>query len=249
MGLRNKMIPTVLITGTVISSTARANALANDENEFIRYSIIETNAIEQNTDIVVRVGEYENKPGKRIYVDANFETPADIPIRHDANGYYISEWDINMKLAKRIVYYLEKYGANTNLQVAHGKSEDLNAAGRIAKAKNPTVYFSVHHNYFKEDSSGYFVMTNMNQEKDKRYAQALSNALENNPGNIRKMEVREQDGYIGEMNQEPGKINLLMEAGFFSNKTELKKIMDFKQIDYMAKETAKVLINIVSQEK
>ena len=92
-------------------------------------------------------------------------------------------------------------------------------------------------------------MTNMNKEKDKRYAEALSNVLENNPGQIRKLEVREQDGYIGEMNQQPGKINLLMEAGFFSNKTELKKIMDSEQIDYMAKETAKVLIKIVSQEK
>jgi len=205
---------------------------------------------DSTADIVIRAGEYENKPGKRVYVDANFQTPDDIPLRKDEKGYYISEWDINMKLSKRIVYYLREYGANVkvDLQAANSKSGDLNAAGRIAKAKDPLIYFSVHHNYYKEDSSGYFMMTNMNSEKDKRYAEAISKALQDNPGHIPKMQTREQNGYIGEMNVKPGKINLLMEAGFFSNEMELKKIIDDIQVDYMAKQIAKVLLQIVAKE-
>lgn len=201
-----------------------------------------------NKDIVIRAGEYEGKPGKRIYVDSNFEVPDDIPLRKDDKGYYISEWDINVKLAKRIAAYLKEMGADVDLQTAHRKAEDLNAAGRIAKSKNPVVYFSVHHNYYNETSSGYFIMTNMDKVKDKMYAEALSNALEGNPGNIPRMSVREQNGYIGEMNVEPGQINLLMEAGFFSNKDELKKIIDDRQVDYMARQTAIVLMRILGNE-
>ncbi len=201
-----------------------------------------------SADIVIRAGEYENKPGKRVYVSADFQTPSDIPLRRDEKGYYISEWDINVKLSKRIVQYLESFGVNVDLQTAHRKSEDLNAAGRIAKAKNPVIYFSVHHNSYKEDSSGYFMMVNRDSEKDKRYAEAMSNALRNNPGQIPRMQVREQDGYIGEMNVKPGKINLLMEAGFFSNEVELRKIIDDIQVDYMARQVAAVLIRILANE-
>ena len=201
-----------------------------------------------NKDIVIRAGEYEGKPGKRIYVDSNFEVPDDIPLRKDDNGYYISEWDINVKLAKRIAEYLKDMGAEVDLQTAHRKAEDLNAAGRIAKAKNPVVYFSVHHNYYNETASGYFIMTNMNSVKDKMYAEALSSALEGNPGQIPRRPVQEQNGYIGEMNVKPGQINLLMEAGFFSNKDELKKIIDDRQVDYMARQTAIVLMRILGNE-
>jgi N-acetylmuramoyl-L-alanine amidase len=223
-----KTAAVILTTGTVLTSVNTAHA--------------------NTADIVIRAGEYENKPGKRVYVDANFETPDDIPLRRDEHGYYISEWDINVKLSKRIVYYLQEYDVNVDLQTAHRKSEDLNAAGRIAKAKNPVVYFSVHHNYYNEDSSGYFMMVNTNSEKDRRYAEAISNALKDNPGNIPKMQVREQNGYIGEMNVKPGKINLLIEAGFFSNQTELRKIIDDIQVDYMARQVANVLIKILASE-
>lgn len=218
----------ILTTGTVLTTISTAHA--------------------DSADIVIRAGEYRNKPGKRIYVEPDFQAPGDIPIRKDAQGYYISEWDINMKLSRRIVAYLKSYGVKVDLQEAYGKSQDLNAAGRIAKAKNPVIYFSVHHNSYKEDSSGYFMMVNTDSEKDKRYAQAISDALSDNPGRIPKMQVREQDGYIGEMNVRPGKINLLMEAGFFSNKEELSKIIDDIQVDYMARQTAKVLIRILANE-
>ena len=110
---------------------------------------------QQSTDVVIRAGEYENKPGKRIYVDQNFDVPEGIELRKDEDGYFISEWDINVKLATKLAGYLTAYGINTELQIAEDKSEDLNSAGRIARSKNPKIYLSIHHNYFQNDSTGY----------------------------------------------------------------------------------------------
>ena len=92
-----------------------------------------------NPDVVVRVGEYENKPGKRIYVEESFHTPDDIPLRHDSEGYYISEYDLNLKLATKLKEKLQEKGINVDLQISKDKTEDLNAAGREAMSKNPKV--------------------------------------------------------------------------------------------------------------
>lgn len=201
-----------------------------------------------NPDIVVRVGEYENKPGKRIYVEKDFETPSDIPLRYDEGGYFISEYDINLKLATAVYEKLNEKGVAVDLQVARDKSDDLNSAGREAMSKNPKMYFSIHHNYFAEDSSGYMMMVNQNSPKEKQYAQLISDALKDNPGELPAWEVREQDGYIGEMNETDSILNFLLEAGFFSNKDELTIIMSDEQVDYMAEELSDVMIEILEKE-
>lgn len=204
---------------------------------------------QQNTDVVIRAGEYENKPGKRIYVDQNFNVPEGIELRKDEDGYFISEWDINVKLATKLAGYLTAYGVKTELQVSKDKSEDLNSAGRIARAQNPKIYLSIHHNYFKNDSTGYIYFVNPDDAKSYEYAKALSNSIKNNPGNLPEWEVREQETkYIGELNEKPGDINMLLEAGFFSNKDELNTIMDDEQIEFIAKETAKSLVDILQEE-
>lgn len=206
--------------------------------------------VKQKTDVVIRAGEYENKPGKRIYVESDFQTPDDIPLRKDDNGYFISEWDINVKLAKKLADYLTIYGVKTDLQISQGKSEDLNSAGRIAKMKNPKIYLSIHHNYYKEDSTGYIYFVNPEDSKSRQYAEVLSDAISENPGKLLEWNVREQTTkYIGELNEKPGDINMLLEAGFFSNKDELEIIMSDEQIDYVAKETAQSLISVLYNEK
>lgn len=206
--------------------------------------------VKQKTDVVIRAGEYENKPGKRIYVESDFQTPDDIPLRKDDKGYFISEWDINVKLAKKLADYLTIYGVKTDLQISQGKSEDLNSAGRIAKMKNPKIYLSIHHNYYKEDSTGYIYFVNPEDSKSRQYAEVLSDAIAENPGKLPEWNVREQTTkYIGELNEKPGDINMLLEAGFFSNKDELEIIMSDEQIDYVAKETAQSLISVLYNEK
>ena len=202
----------------------------------------------ENPDIVVRVGEYENKPGKRLYVEKDFETPDDIPLRYDEGGYFISEYDINLKLASALANKLKEKGVNVDLQVSKDRSEDLNAAGREAMSKNPKMYFSIHHNSFKEDSTGYMMMVNENNPKEKAYAELMTEALKDNPGCLPAWAVREQDGYIGEMNETGSILNFLFEAGFFSNREEIVKIMSDEQVEYMSEELSDVIIDILNEE-
>lgn len=222
-------------------------------NEFISLMIGSTvilgsamNVVE-NPDIVVRVGEYENKPGKRLYVEKDFKTPDDIPLRYDEGGYFISEYDINLKLASALVEKLKEKGVKVDLQVSRDRSEDLNAAGREAMSKNPKMYFAIHHNSFKEDSTGYMLMINENSPEEKTYAKLMTEALKNNPGNLPAWDVREQDGYIGEMNETDSILNFLLEAGFFSNRDEIVKIMSDEQVEFVAEELSEVIVDILNE--
>ena len=128
------------------------------------YADYSENEIRQ-TDVVIRAGEWGNKetvkPGKRYSWGNNIniskhgisakEIPSDIPLRCENNEWFISEYDINLKLARAIAKKLDsKYGVNVNLQYATNKSEDLNAAGRRAAKCNPKIYLSIHHNSYNE---------------------------------------------------------------------------------------------------
>ena len=208
------------------------------------------NALEctnMDTDIVIRVGEYPNKPGKRLdNVDKNFDI--DVPIRYDNGRYCIQEYDLNYKVANAIVKYLESQGVNVILQDTQNKSQDLNSAGRKAKSLNPDIYLSIHHNSYTENSSGYFFMSNVGDTKSAQCAKRLSNAMSDNPMLIPQMENRRNvNNYIGELNQKPGKINMLGEFGFFSNPNEIKKCADDKQVDYIAKSIGDELIKILNE--
>lgn len=210
------------------------------------------NALEctnMDTDIVIRVGEYPNKPGKRLdNVDKNFDI--DVPIRYDNGRYCIQEYDLNYKVANAIVKYLESQGVNVVLQDTQNKSQDLNSAGRKAKSLNPDIYLSIHHNSYTENSSGYFFMSNVGDTKSAQCAKRLSNAMSDNPMLIPQMENRRNvNNYIGELNQRPAKINMLGEFGFFSNPNEVKKCASDEQVEYIAKQLGNELIKILKEVK
>jgi N-acetylmuramoyl-L-alanine amidase len=210
------------------------------------------NALEctnMDTDIVIRVGEYPNKPGKRLdNVDKDFDI--DVPIRYDNGRYCIQEYDLNYKVANAIVKYLESQGVNVVLQDTQNKSQDLNSAGRKAKLLNPDIYLSIHHNSYTENSSGYFFMSNVGDTKSAQCAKRLSNAMSDNPMLIPQMENRRNvNNYIGELNQKPAKINMLGEFGFFSNPNEVKKCASDEQVEYIAKQLGNELIKILKEVK
>lgn len=210
------------------------------------------NALEctnMDTDIVIRVGEYPNKPGKRLdNVDKDFDI--DVPIRYDNGRYCIQEYDLNYKVANAIVKYLESQGVNVVLQDTQNKSQDLNSAGRKAKSLNPDIYLSIHHNSYTENSSGYFFMSNVGDTKSAECAKRLSNAMSDNPMLIPQMENRRNvNNYIGELNQRPAKINMLGEFGFFSNPNEVKKCASDEQVEYIAKQLGNELIKILKEVK
>ena len=229
-------------TTALVSSLLAMNSTMSTPKEYIKLEIIEEKAV--TPDIVIRPGEYPNKPGKRVYINpASLSIPDDIPIHTDENGTYIHEFDINLKLSKAIDKELKELGANTNLQVTKDKSQDLNQAGRMAKATGAKMYLSVHHDYYKNDTEGYTFITNQGDNTDALIAQELSNSIKS--GSVKQRVNRVQDGYIGEMNQTSDIINILGEFGFFSNLEELQKIISDEQVQYVAQQIAKELVIIL----
>ena len=229
-------------TATLVSSLLAMNSTMSTPKEYIKMEIIEEKTV--TPDIVIRPGEYPNKPGKRVYINsASLSIPDDIPIHTDENGTYIHEFDINLKLSKAIDKELKELGVNTNLQVAKDKSQDLNQAGRIAKTTGTKMYLSVHHDYYKNDTEGYTFITNQGDDTDALIAQELSNSIKG--GSVKQRANRTQDGYIGEMNQTSDMINILGEFGFFSNPEELQKIISDEQVQYVAQQIAQELAIIL----
>ena len=221
------------------------------------YADYSENEIRQ-TDVVIRAGEWGNektvKSGKRYTwgSDINIsnhgisikEIPSDIPLRCENNEWFISEYDINLKLARAIAKKLDsKYGVNVNLQYATNKSEDLNAAGRRAAKCNPKIYLSVHHNSYNDDSTGYFFMYNEGDTASADVANKLSNSIVNN-GYVPQRQNRANNGYIGELNhvKETNRISILGEFGYF-NKAEIVKICSDEYVNYVSDRIAESIYN------
>ena len=246
-----KKILTLLIIGAMFVTIGYSD---NSDKEFIRYSIETTQETinERACEIIVRPGEYSGKPGKRIYlndVNINFkDIPTDIRIHSDEHGAYIHEYDINVKEARALVRELRRRGINAQLQYTTSKGEDLNAAGRIANKSNPYLYVSVHHNYFDENSKGYFAMYNPNDKSSKIVADRLSNAIANN-GLVRQRDSQPNTGYIGEMNVlNNSTTGVLLELGFFSNGQELINICSDEYVDYVSNNLANELVKILNEQ-
>ena len=221
------------------------------------YADYSENEIRQ-TDVVIRAGEWGNKetvkPGKRYSWGNNIniskhgisakEIPSDIPLRCENNEWFISEYDINLKLARAIAKKLDsKYGVNVNLQYATNKSEDLNAAGRRAAKCNPKIYLSIHHNSYNDDSTGYFFMYNEGDTASANVANKFSKSIANN-GYVPQRQNRANNGYIGELNhvKETNRISILGEFGYF-NKAEIVKICSDEYVNYVSDKIAESIYN------
>ena len=245
-----KKVLTALIMACLIIANFTTTIQADDQ--FIRYTIGDVQQVSQmrQCEVVIRAGEYMGKSGKRIYVNGQtLNIPDDIPIRNDndGKGFYISEWDINVKEAKALVKKLRAKGVNATLQIAYSKSEDLNAAGRIANKSNPYIYVSLHHNYYDETSRGYFAMYNPGDTKGEELATRLSNAMRNKAVPQRQNVVN--DGYIGELNSINSTTTpVLLELGFFSNTSELEIICSNKYVDYVSTQLANELVKTLKSQ-
>ena len=119
------LLAAILFAAMIMSMQPKDTAYAD-------YSENETRKV----DVVIRAGEWGNqdtvKPGKRYTwgKDINLsqhgisisEIPKDIPLRCENNEWFISEFDINLKLARAIAKKLDQYGVDVNLQYATNKS-------------------------------------------------------------------------------------------------------------------------------
>jgi hypothetical protein len=244
-----------ILTLLIIAALFTTIGYGYEKDQYIKYSIAEstTEAMQNRAcEVVVRVGEYDNKPGKRIYlneVDVRYkDIPTDIKIHSDSHGAYIHEYDINLKEGKALVDALRANGVNAQLQFTDMKSQDLNAAGRIANKSNPYLYVSIHHNYYDSNSNGYFAMYNPNDNQSRIVANRLSNVIANN-GIVRQRENQPNTGYIGELNVlNKSTIGVLLELGFFSNGTELKNICSDNYVEYVSNKLADELTKILNEQ-
>ena len=211
-----------------------------------------------DTDVVIRAGEWGTpynevvKPGKRIYLNERDCINTNLRIRKDETGYYIHEWDINMAIAKEVYKNLKEKGIDADLQVATSKAQDLNAAGRIAKAKNPKIYLSIHHNYCP-GANGYLFMYNNNDAVSMNIAKRLSDSIKNvTPVRQRSNapNLRNNKAYIGELNEfkNTDTIAVLAELGFFSDiDGDLQAITSRNVIKSVSKALANEIYKILKE--
>lgn len=211
-----------------------------------------------DTDVVIRAGEWGTpyneviKPGKRIYLNERDCINTELRIRKDEAGYYIHEWDINMAIAKEVYKNLKEKGIDTDLQIATSKAQDLNAAGRIAKAKNPKIYLSIHHNYCP-GANGYLFMYNNNDVVSMNIAERLSDSIKDvTPVRQRSNtpNLRNNKAYIGELNEFRGTntIAVLTELGFFSDiDGDLQAITSRNVIKSVSKALANEIYKILKE--
>lgn len=241
------LLAALILAALLVTSIPNGKAYADYSENTIR-----------KVDVVIRAGEYGNsqtvKQGKRYSwgTDINIskhgisakEIPTDIPLRCENGEWFISEFDINLKLAKAIAKKLDsKYGVNVNLQYSTDKSTDLNAAGRIAAKCDPKIYLSIHHNAYDDNSTGYFFMYNEGDSKSAEVANKFSNSIANN-GYVPQRSNRANNGYIGELNsvKNTNRISILGEFGYF-NKAEIVKICSDEYNDYVSDKIAESIYN------
>ena len=217
------------------------------EPEVVTLSFVECSS--PKTDIVIRLGEYPHKPGKRLSLDSNNYDFNNLEISYDSvrNSYYISEYSFNKKLGTALYNYLKDKNINAVLQDTSSKYEDLNSAGRKAKQHNPKIYLSIHTNSYDNSSTGYLFLTN-NDELSKKMARRLSDALKDN-GSIPQRYNQINSGYIGELNEKPGTINILAELGFFSNFKEAQVLSSDAYVEYVASHLGDEIISILETLK
>lgn len=211
-----------------------------------------------DTDVVIRAGEWGTpynevvKPGKRIYLNERDCVNTELRIRKDETGYYVHEWDINMAIAKEVYKNLKEKGIDTDLQIATSKAQDLNAAGRIAKAKNPKIYLSIHHNYCP-GANGYLFMYNNDDVVSMNIAKRLSDSIKDvTPVRQRSNapNLRNNKAYIGELNEfkDTNTIAVLAELGFFSDiDGDLQAITSRNVIKSVSKALANEIYKILKE--
>lgn len=255
-----KKVLTILLIGMLLLTgvkTAEAK-----ENEYISYTFggytIQSTVDNEETipawaireyDVIVRVGEYNEKSGKRIYLDQVDirwkDIPTDIKIHRDEQGYYIHEYDINLKSATKLYNELKNRGVNVKLQIANGKAEDLNASARISNKSNPKLYISIHHDYYNSTSKGYHIVYNQNDNMGKAIAQRLSDSIKDN-GQVPQRDCRPNaNNYIGELSHlNNSTCGVLLEMGFFSS-NELKEIVSDEYSDYTSTHLANEVVDIL----
>lgn len=189
--------------------------------------------------IVIRVGEYPDKPGKRVELSLGEDYGRNYPLTENRE---LGEYYINKQIAISIADQIRAKDPNIKVvvQYTESKAQDLNAAGRIAKGSGAKIYLSVHTNASpdKNASGGYFITGKKATWGDNNLAERLRVRLGFDRPNALNVD------YIGELNEvdDLDTIAVLAEYGFFTNEGDRKKLTDEDYIKKISEMTAEEMI-------
>ena len=246
----NKKILTLSIASLLTMSNLSCS-FADDEVKlsFIdRPSKIVEEVIKENKKtVVIRVGEYKNKPGKRVKLPKWFKLDDKYEVTENNE---ICEFEINKEVAESIAANLREINPNLNVVVQYTQSawSDLNRAGRIAlQNENLAMYLSIHSNaHENKDINGYMFLTGKNSTyENNKISERLSNAIKDN-GKVKQRKNNYNVSYIGELNELDDRcISSLLELGFFTNLRELRNITSEEYVSYLGLNLAQEINNIL----
>lgn len=210
------------------------------------------NGAEKDRTLVISPGEYPNKPGKRSSV-AN-------EVKYDKNKYptykdgTLGEYYINKPFVEKISEYVRAKDNTINVveYYRQGKSDDLNAMGKIAKDKGGDVYLAIHTNSNDTKSkSGFLAMTSKHNKKYKKesneLAKKLANSLNDNQIPIKPDRgdgLALEETKIGELNTSMENMpSVLLELGYFSSPKDLGILTNDTYINTISNRIAETIVN------
>lgn len=189
--------------------------------------------------VVIRVGEYPGKPGKRVELNLGEDYGKNYPLTANRE---LCEYYINKQIALGIAEQLRAKDPSIKVivQLSEDKNQDLNSAGRIAKGHGAKIYLSVHSNASpdKNASGGYFITGKKATWGDNNLAERLRTKLGFERPNTLNVD------YIGELNEADDleTIAVLAEYGFFTNQGDREKLTNKEYIKWLSELTAEELI-------
>lgn len=164
----------------------------------------------------------------------------------DDGAYYfnISEKSVNLKAAKELKKQLEYEGATVVMTRSTDKTLSLPGRVNISKSTKPDAYISLHHNASKTGNAtdkGYLVL--YTKSKEKAFAKSVYSGMKSvlsRKTTVPYETVRYQNLHV--LRENPY-IGTLVEYGYMSTPSELKKINTDSYRAYVAQGIVKGVIN------
>lgn len=165
---------------------------------------------------------------------------------NDDGAYYfnVSEKSVNLKAAKELKKQLEYEGANVVMTRSTDKTLSLQGRVNISKNTKPDAYISLHHNASKTGNAtdkGYLVL--YTKSKEKAFAKDVYSGMKSvlsRKTTVPYETVRYQNLHV--LRENPY-IGTLVEYGYMSTPSELKKINTDSYRAYVAQGIVKGVIN------
>lgn len=209
-------------------------------------------ATDKDRTLVISAGEYPNKPGKRSSV-ANeiIMDKSKYPTYKDGT---LGEYYINKPFVEKISEYVRAKDNTINVVEYYrkGKSDDLNAMGKIAKENKGDIYLSIHTNFNdSKNKSGFLAMTSKYNKEYKNesdeLANKLANALKDNQVPIkpdRGTGLALEETKIGELNKSMEYMPaVLLELGYYSSPEDLKVLTTDTYINTISNRIAEAIVD------